>query len=328
MIFLLTTERLGNQMFQYAFARKVLEENEQLGDICIFYRGKKDAESWWGNELERFILKSGECEECKRKYKNNIFLVFYRIIRKIILVFFTNKLGDFDELVSKKQRKLNRLGIYIPKANSKTIQSFGKTNKKNVWIIGNSGTEIPAYFKGIKNELIHDFTSNSLLSEKCYSQYCDITNCNAVCVSIRKGDFLEEKNKRFDICSDRYYLMAMDLIEKSIHNPVFFIFSDDIHWIKENMFFEEKNIVYEINDGKNSTAEKLTLMKACKHFIMSNSTFSWWASFLGEEDDSVVVAPSPWRQNEECNHFYEKNFILLDAKTGEVLKSGGDLNAL
>lgn len=76
-----------------------------------------------------------------------------------------------------------------------------------------------------------------------------------------------------------------------IENPVFFMFSDDIEWVKNNIHTE---CVTYYEDGTDPVWEKLRLMSACKHFIVSNSTFSWWTQYLSANENKVVVSPSRW----------------------------------
>lgn len=325
MIYLSTTERLGNQMFQYAFARAMLDKNPELEGICILYRGKFDNKNWWGNELNNFILESGNAWECNRKYKNNFMLLIYRILRKTILQLFPKQIDKFDEYIENRQRFFNKYRLYIPRGNSKKIKNFDQPCTKDIWILGNSGTEIPEYFNDIRNELIHDFTMKKELDFQCKQFLYQINKNKSVCVSIRKGDFLEIKNKKFDICSNKYYYSAIKLFEEKVIGSVFYIFSDDIEWVKNNMDFSGSKVIYEINNGDNSTGVKLTLMKSCKHFIISNSTFSWWCAFLGYDENRIIIAPLPWRKDENCDYFYDEHYILLDASSGEYVCRGDNL---
>ena len=94
---------------------------------------------------------------------------------------------------------------------------------------------------------------------------------------------------------------------------MFFVFStghDDIEWIKENYHFNA-NIQYV--DLDNPDYEELRLMKACKHFIISNSTFSWWAAFLARNKTKIVWVPSVWRKDQpEANNIIPKEWRKIE----------------
>ena len=73
------------------------------------------------------------------------------------------------------------------------------------------------------------------------------------------------------------YTPPIEAIKKNIENPVFFMFSDDIEWMKNNIHTE---CVTYYEDGTDPVWEKLRLMSACKHSIVLNSTFSWWTQYF------------------------------------------------
>ena len=54
-------------------------------------------------------------------------------------------------------------------------------------------------------------------------------------------------------------------------------------------------------------------MSRCKHFILSNSTFSWWGQFLSEYKDKIVVSPARWNNDGYDTNLIDKNWILIDA---------------
>ena len=97
-------------------------------------------------------------------------------------------------------------------------------------------------------------------------------------------------------------------MNKKTKNPVYIIFSDDIEWCRENIKFSE-NIYYE--DGTDPVWEKLRLMYSCKHFIISNSTFSWWAQYLSRNNDKIVIAPARWHNSGYTNDIYDENWLLI-----------------
>ena len=71
------------------------------------------------------------------------------------------------------------------------------------------------------------------------------------------------------------YNKSITYIAERIDSPVFFIFSDDIDWAKENMKTGFEQYFIDFNDASQNH-EDIRLMKNCKHHIIANSTFSWW----------------------------------------------------
>jgi hypothetical protein len=90
-----------------------------------------------------------------------------------------------------------------------------------------------------------------------------------------------------------YYEKAIHWMSQNISNPVWIVFSDsssDAYAILPKTI----NAHYVIrNTSDDKTIEDFTLMRMCKHHIIANSTFSWWAAWLSTGEDKRVVAPKP-----------------------------------
>lgn len=115
-------------------------------------------------------------------------------------------------------------------------------------------------------------------------------DADAVSVHVRRGDFVSDPDsaRRFGALEPGYYERAAAAISERIANPRFHVFSDDPEWCAEHL---ELPGTTEIVSGGNAAHEDLALMAACRHSIVSNSTFAWWGGWLGERPDSMVVAP-------------------------------------
>ena len=111
------------------------------------------------------------------------------------------------------------------------------------------------------------------------------------------------------MCDEKYYIEAMKTIQRKEKELVFVFFSDDIEWVKENIHVEGKAL-YET--GYDTVAEKLRLMSGCKHYILSNSSFSWWAQFLRKRDGGYTVAPSRWNNTSDNREIYDPEWILIE----------------
>jgi hypothetical protein len=115
-------------------------------------------------------------------------------------------------------------------------------------------------------------------------RFLDALSRPTVAISVRRGDFVGNPN--YHQIPARYYFLALleAIPDWRAHNIIFF--SDDLEWCR--VHFSALPGVY-FADG--SDIEQLALMTMCRHFIISNSTFSWWGAWLGEKAGSVVVRP-------------------------------------
>lgn len=123
-----------------------------------------------------------------------------------------------------------------------------------------------------------------------------ILSCNSVGVHVRRGDYLTNAKNRdiYAVCSPKYYLDALDRVLQLQPNSHFFVFSDDPNWARQ--LLAERGVNYEVvdhNRGADSYND-LRLMSLCKHIIIANSTFSWWAAWLQERTDKIIIAPKHW----------------------------------
>jgi hypothetical protein len=100
------------------------------------------------------------------------------------------------------------------------------------------------------------------------------------------------------VLSKSYYQKAIKNISNKVNNPVFFIFSDDIDWVKENLDMPIKSIFIDFNKRG---IDDMRIMRSCKHNIIANSSFSWWGAWLGEYENKVVIAPKNWFKSNELD---------------------------
>ena len=90
------------------------------------------------------------------------------------------------------------------------------------------------------------------------------------------------------------YKNGEKIISGKINNPVFFVFSDDIEWCCNNLIFEKETVFVGHEYAGQKFCTYLNLMSQCKHFIIANSSFSWWAAWLNNNPDKIVIAPDEW----------------------------------
>lgn len=255
---------MGNQMFMYAFYLAVKNKNEKT--YC------------------------SECllEKDKAHYGYDLFRAFnISTDRSFILDFllkFLSKLHRYTNVLDNPL--LKKIGFHFIKDNYMYDSDNIKENKGISLYRGYWQSEL--YFKEIN---IHDYFKFDV--KKLTIEALDILNIinkteESVSIHIRRGDFLD-----LDISlQDKYYLKAISLIEKKISNPRFFIFSDDLNYVKRLNI--PNSLIVDCNNNENSWMD-MFLMSNCKHNIIANSTFSWWGAYLNQNIDKIVIAPTEIR---------------------------------
>ncbi len=113
---------------------------------------------------------------------------------------------------------------------------------------------------------------------------------NSVSIHVRRGDYIQEK---YTLLSREWYGKAIAYINKHVKNPVYYVFSNDIKWARENLKIDEPHTFVDWNQGEDSYND-MRLMTFCKHNIIANSTFSWWGAFLGNPKNRIVIMPDNW----------------------------------
>lgn len=156
------------------------------------------------------------------------------------------------------------------------------------------------YFKHLRHELLREFTFRDPIGNYA-SRYIESVRVRSdgaplVAVHVRRGDYLK-KGDRFRVLSAAWYRSAMDMFAES--GPVFLFFSDDPHWCVENFggTQDPKSVLRRPSVLHVATPDHwhdLAVMTQCDHFIVANSSFSWWGAWLAQSAEKTVVAPKPW----------------------------------
>jgi len=149
-----------------------------------------------------------------------------------------------------------------------------------------------------------DFENNELMAS--------IDSSNSVSLHVRRGDYVSKKNLSIHgVCSMDYYDRAISYISEKVKKPVFFIFTDDYDWVSNNISLPTGAVYVKNNIGVNSFRD-MQLMSLCKHNILANSSFSWWAAWLNVNLDRIVVAPKKWfADGRNVDDVTPKNWIII-----------------
>ncbi len=269
---------LSNQMFQYAAGRRLSHiHNTELKLDTEWYRTPQPDATPRKFELDNFNVKYSIATEndliglngIKRTaFKHLHIAIFRKFFPKVI--YFGERHYHFDEEILKLPNNVCLFGYWV----------------------------CEKYFLDITAIIKKEFTIKNFPDAKNEVLIKKINGTNSVSLHVRRGDYISNPthNKMYGTCSLDYYKDGIKYISEKIENPVFFIFSDDITWAKENLEIPFEKYFVENNTGEKSY-EDLRLMSTCKHNIIANSGFSWWGAWLNENENKIVCAPKVWFKN-------------------------------
>lgn len=106
----------------------------------------------------------------------------------------------------------------------------------------------------------------------------------AVCLHVRRVQYSR-------LLTLDYYRAVVSLLEKSCTSPCFFIFLDDLAWCRERLSISYSCVYI---DNFDDELYELQLMNLCHHFIIANSSFSWWGAWLSQYPNKMVILPEDY----------------------------------
>lgn len=153
------------------------------------------------------------------------------------------------------------------------------------------------YFTEIADEVREKFSFVHPILNESEDLLMRIENSNSICLNVRRTDFL--KTEDLNTTNRDYFRKAADRVAARTENPHFYIFSDDVEWCAENLKLPYDTSLVDHRHKGIKFGNYMQLMKACKHFIIPNSSFAWWAVWLNENKSKRVIAPAKWFNNRE-----------------------------
>lgn len=147
----------------------------------------------------------------------------------------------------------------------------------------------------VASQLRRDFGLREPLSGRVSAIAAEIAACESVCVHVRRGDYAKAPAVAafHGTLSIDYYTAAADRIAAEVGSPTFFVFSDDLPWAQAHLRLPGPTRFVEAAASQPPAIDQ-RLMASCRHFVIANSTFSWWAAWLGAAAGKIVVAPQRW----------------------------------
>ena len=157
------------------------------------------------------------------------------------------------------------------------------------------------YFSEIEDTVRKDLQFKTIPSEQNKILIDEIRSQKSTAsLHIRRGDYVSNKvsNTVHGTCDMDYYMRAATYITERYPETKFYIFSDDIPWVKENLILPDPIYYVDHNDAL-ANYEDMRLMSLCTHNIIANSTFSWWGAWLNRNPAKLVIAPKQWFNNSQ-----------------------------
>ena len=173
------------------------------------------------------------------------------------------------------------------------------------------------YFKEIETLIRSDLQFvNHTHSVQFKDMMVIIENVISVGLHIRRGDYLKSK-RLIDLTSTDYYLNSVNYIRQNVRSPHFFIFSDDIDWCINKLRMPDSSYV-DLSESSENPILDIKLMSSCKHNIIANSTFSWWAAWLNSFEDKIIIAPNRWFNPSKRNFtfmddIFPEKWVIIDS---------------
>lgn len=170
------------------------------------------------------------------------------------------------------------------------------------------------YFNDAAADIRRDFVFHNPLNDKNAESASLISEVNSVSLHVRRGDYVSDARtaETHGLCSIEYYRAAIQLVLARVPNAHFFIFSDDVCWVRKNLPLDLPTNYIDHNQGRQSFND-MRLMSLCKHNIIANSSFSWWGAWLNANHNKIVVAPSRWFNSaqHDTRVLYCRDWVVL-----------------
>lgn len=275
---------LGNQMFQYAIAAAVAARNQAKVYVDRSFLEKQSDGSY---TQRHYALSELRCQPNAAGC----------LLRK-------------ELQLAQKYPSLPKLLPFIPVPFSEESPQFQKRVseiRRSVLFIGYWQSE--KYFQDYRPNLLREFAPRHRLSNEAQViRHLIEQSPESVSIHVRRGDYVKLASAAayHGVASLEYYQKAIDLIHARTIKPSFFLFSDDPDWVAANLKVSNSHLVKYLTE-----IEDLTLMKICKHNIIANSSFSWWAAWLNNNPGKIVIAPKKWFSHDKNPDLIPSSWIQI-----------------
>lgn len=260
---------LGNQLFCYAAAKRLAIVNSAELVIDTISGFENDHIYNRTYQLDKFNIKARFATSSERLEP----LKYYR--RRILI--FLDKRRKFENrrLILQEKTEFDKRLLDVTFDKTRYIDGYWQSEK---------------YFRDIESIVREEFTLKETLDSVNQKLLDQILNRNSVAIHFRWFD--SPGSNKANNADKKYYVDAIEFIKSRKENTHFFVFSDQPNAVSEVLPLTKKEFtVVDHNNDQNEAHKDLWLMSNCESIIMANSSFSWWAAWLGETDHGLVICP-------------------------------------
>jgi hypothetical protein len=270
---------LGNQMFQYALGYSLARRHQQILRLDVRYlRERRSGKDSSGG---KFVA---------RDYALDSFGIEANSPSRVELIRFGVAFGSF-RVRYLMGRILDRLGCAVVAQRTKRFEARVFSRGTSLYVDGYWQSE--KYFEDVARELRATFNFDRVdQSGEVAALAGQISQTNSICLIVRRGDYVGSAT--LDVVGPSYFERAMARMAECVEGGTVFVFTDDGEWCQRNLRFDRPWRLIDDRAVGNQFFSKFFLMTRCRHFIIPNSTFAWWAAWLGEHPAKVVIAPETW----------------------------------
>ena len=266
---------LGNQLFQYAAGRRLsLTLGVPLKLDLSFY--KRHSQRTY--ELHQFHIEAGIATDWEvARWRGP------RLLTRI-----AQPLGLLPRYVMEKSFEFDPAILYLQ--DGRYLEGYWQSYR---------------YFADVVPQVRKELAVRIPPSDADHTLLDRMARCDSVCLHVRRGDYASNPTIQqvHGLCGVDYYQRAVEAIAAQVRVPELFVFSDDMPWVKQNLRFELPTTHVE-HHGVDSAPLELRLMAGCRHFVIANSSLSWWAAWLSDNENPIVYAPRCWFADPTINTAY------------------------
>ena len=286
---------LANQMFHYAFGRGLINKGYDVFFDQINFRYRKE----WIFENIRLqdAFPNIEIKEMpKGKFKWICIHETNKVPKglRLIMINFHNLIGDEKYIFETDYGYISDIEGKITK--NCILKGFWQSEK---------------YFAHCKDDIRKQFSFLPFDEKKNIAIMNKMEKENSVAIHLRKGaDYLQSELMGKGLCGVEYYIKAIEYIKQNVDNPVFYVFTDNPEWVKNNLpKFDYILVDWNEVAGKKNFRD-MQLMSCAKHNIIANSTYSWWGAWLNPNPNKIVIGPTKFFN--PINKFFSSSDIMCE----------------